>query len=358
MGFSDRPLDNPINWSFRIGRLFEIDLRLHVSFIIFAIIMIAMEIPKADSGVKIPLLTILKYSLGSYAILFLIVLIHEFGHCFGARYVGGEANEILIWPLGGLAYASPPNTPKAHMITTIAGPMVNVIICAICSFVLVFWVGSFGAVPWNPIHPMTPVDTTLYLSEGQYWVIRVYGISYMLLLFNMLPIFPFDGGRVLQAYLWPKKGYTESMMIATFTGMVGAVAVGLFGLFIEDSWLLLMIAVFGYMTCWQTRKMIRETGGANGPGEGEFGYDFSRGYGAFEEDEPRPRKPGFFARRKLKRVADKAKREQQKKEKRQQEVERILGKVSKSGLKSLTTHERQILEEETNRQRSMAGRDD
>ncbi|MCH7765652.1 MAG: M50 family metallopeptidase [Acidobacteria bacterium] len=56
------------------------------------------------------------------AILFVVVLVHEFGHCFGARYTGGEADEILIWPLGGLAYASPPHNAKAHMITTVAGP--------------------------------------------------------------------------------------------------------------------------------------------------------------------------------------------------------------------------------------------
>jgi len=239
MSYSDRPLDNPINWSFKVGRLFEIDLRVHITFVIFAIVMIAMEIPKPETGIKLPFMTILTYALGTYAILFFIVLLHEFGHCFGARYVGGEADEILLWPLGGLAYANPPHTPRAHMITTIAGPMVNVIICALCSFIIVLWTGRLGAVPWNPIHPMMPMDTTFYPSDTQMWLLRVYGISYLLLLFNMLPIYPFDGGRVLQAYLWPKKGYHASMMLATGTGMVGAIVVGIFGIFLQESWLLL-----------------------------------------------------------------------------------------------------------------------
>lgn len=353
MSYSDRPLDNPINWSFKVGRLFEIDLRVHITFVIFAIVMIAMEIPESETGIKQPLMTVLSYALGTYVILFFIVLLHEFGHCFGARSVGGEANEILLWPLGGLAYANPPHTPRAHMITTIAGPMVNVIICALCSFIIVLWTGRLGAVPWNPIHPTLPVDTTFIPSEAQMWLLRVYGISYLLLLFNMLPIFPFDGGRVLQAYLWPKKGYRDSMMIATGTGMVGAVVVGIFGIFLQESWLLLMIAVFGYMTCWQTRRMVRESGGME---ENEFGYDFSRGYDAFETGESAERKPGFYARWKLKRAAEKDRRVQQLKEKLQQEVERILRKVSQSGMSSLNTQERRILEEETARQRSMAGK--
>ena len=353
MSFSNRSLDNPINWSFRVGRLFDIDIRVHITFVIFAIVMIAMEIPKPENGIKLPLSTVLIYALGTYAILFLIVLLHEFGHCFGARYVGGEADEILLWPLGGLAYANPPHTPRAHMVTTVAGPMVNVIICALCSFILVFWTGRLGAVPWNPIHPMQPVDTTFYPGEAQIWLLRVYGISYLLLLFNLLPIFPFDGGRILQAYLWPKKGYRESMMMATVTGMIGAILVGLFGLFLQESWLLLMIAVFGYLTCWQTRRMIRETGGLM---ENEFGYDFSRGYGAFETGEHVERKPGFFTRRRRNRAAEKAKREQQRKEKLQQEIERILRKVSQTGLASLTTRERRILEEETLRRRAMTGK--
>ncbi len=86
MGFSDRPLDNPINWSFRVGRLFGIDIRLHIAFVICAIVLVVMEMPKGAGATSVPLTTVLIRAVGTYAILFVVVLLHEFGHCFGARY--------------------------------------------------------------------------------------------------------------------------------------------------------------------------------------------------------------------------------------------------------------------------------
>lgn len=352
MGYSDKPLDNPINWSFKVGRLFGIDIRVHIAFVICAFVLIAMEMPKGEDASTVPLATSLLHALGGYAILFIIVLLHEFGHCFGARYTGGEAHEILIWPLGGLAYTQPPHTPRAHMITTVAGPMVNVVICGICSAVIVMWTGRLGAVPWNPLHPMWPATASIIPTESQLWLMRVFGISYLLLLFNLLPIFPFDGGRVLQAFLWPRKGYARSMEIATSTGMIGAVIVGVFALFIEASWLLMMIAVFGYLTCWQTRRVLREQG-TYGLSEAGMGYGSG---GEFDVDEV-DREPGFFEKRRLKREAAKAERERQQREQRDQVIEQILRKVSDHGMHSLTPQERATLEKETKRQQSLSSGD-
>lgn len=351
MGFSDRPLDNPINWSFRIGRLFDIDIRLHVAFVICAVVMIWMELPERGSDEQVVLGRVLVDAVFTYALLFLIVLLHEFGHCFGARYTGGEADEILMWPLGGLAYANPPHTASAHMVTTVAGPLVNVLICALCSVTLALWMGSLGAVPWNPLHPFIPVNQSLWFSAStaQLWVMRLYGLSYFLLLINLLPIFPFDGGRIVQAWLWPRKGYHTSMEIATATGMIGAILIAVVGIFLEESWLVLMIAVFGYFTCWQTRRMLKEGGEFAG---GEFGYDFSQGYTSLDHTSTSERRPGFFERRRAKRAAAKAERERERREEHERDVERILRKISESGIKSLSARERRVLEQETERQRA------
>ena len=351
MARTDKPLDNPINWSFRVGRLFDINIRIHIAFVICAVVLIWMEMPKSDSGLDRPFGSVLVDAVGIYALLFFIVLVHEFGHCFGARYVGGDADEILLWPLGGLAFANPPHNAAAHMITTIAGPLVNVLFCMICTLVLVLWTGKLGAVPWNPLHPTWPADVSIHPTTAQLWVMRFFGVSYFILLINLLPIFPFDGGRIVQAWLWPKKGYRTSMAIATATGMIGAIVVGLFGLFTEQSWLLLMIAVFGYLTCWQNRRMLREQGDI---GAGEFGYDFSRGYAAFEPQESKERKPGFFERRRARKAAEKARREQKRREEHQKAVESILRKISQSGIESLTARERDILAEETQRRRALS----
>jgi Zn-dependent protease len=350
MSYRDKPWDNPINWSFHIGRLFGIDLRVHITFVICAIVLVAMQMPDAKSVVRDPFLYLLFSALGMYAVLFLIVLLHEFGHCFGARYCGGEADEILIWPLGGLATTNPPHDAAAHMITTVAGPIVNIVICAVCSVALVVWTGRLGAIPWNPLHPTMPFDVTYLPTLGQAWLMIVFGISYLLLLFNLLPIFPFDGGRMVQAWLWPRVGYGRSMLIATTTGMIGAIVLALFALFIEESWLLLVIAFFGYVTCWQQRHLAKEQAEFS---SGEFGYDFSRGYSSFEHDEPRPRKSGPLKRWRARRAAAREERERQRRHEHQKAVEAILKKISESGLASLTPRERRILEEETKRQQSI-----
>ena len=138
------------------------------------------------------------------------------------------------------------------------------------------------------------------------------------------------------------------MLIATSTGMVGAIVVGLFGLFAEQSWLLLMIAIFGYLTCYQTRRMLREHGDT---GVGEFGYDSSGGYTSLDDGEPKPRRPGFFERRRLRKQAASVEQERQRIARRQKEVERLLRKISETGMASLTPRERRVLEEETERQR-------
>lgn len=352
MNPTEKPLDNPINWSFPAGRLFGISIRVHITFVICGVVLVWMQMPEDASSPAMG--KILGDALGIYAMLFVIVLAHEFGHCFGARHVGGEADEILIWPLGGLAYANPPHNANAHMVTTVAGPLVNVLICMVCTAILVAWTGNLWAVPWNPLHPMLPVDLSVLAtaSMAQIWLMRFFGLSYFLLLINLLPVFPFDGGRMVQAWLWPRKGYAASMMIATSTGMIGAVVIGLFGLFTDQSWLLLMIAVFGYLTCLQQRRVLREQ---EALGAGEFGYDFSRGYTSLKGDDFQEEKePGFFERRRANKAIARAKAKRQRQETREREIETILAKISQFGMDALTPQERSILEDETQRQRSQS----
>ena len=132
--------------------------------------------------------------------------------------------------------------------------------------------------------------------------------------------------------------------------MVGAIMIGLFGLFTDQSWLLMMIAVFGYVTCWQTRRSIREHADYE---LGDWGYDFSGGYTSLQRSERRERRPGFFERRRARRAAARSEDERRRREDHQQAVEAVLRKVSTSGLSSLTPKERRILEEETRRQRDL-----
>ncbi|MCH7814444.1 MAG: hypothetical protein IID40_10540 [Planctomycetes bacterium] len=336
-------LDNPISWSFGVGRLFGIRIRMHLFFVFGAILVLMRAFHQAQQGV--PWVWV-GQGVGTLAILFLIVLLHEFGHCFGARFVGGQADEILMWPLGGLASVAPPHTARANLITAAAGPAVNVVICVVVGAILVVTTGSGWSVPWNPFAFAAPA--VLPEAQWQWWLVIVFAVSYLLLLFNLAPVFPLDGGRVLQCLLWPSMGFQQSTKFATGIGMVGAIGFAAAGL-ISGQMLLLGIAIFGYLTCWQQRQMLKMGGFAD---EGEFGYDFSQGYTSLERSEPSLRRPGYFARRRAARAVRRELREQRRLEAQRREVDRILTKISEHGADSLTPPERRILERETERQRS------
>src|SRR5947208_2220924 len=107
---------DPMTWSFPLGRMFGINIRVHV---MLPLVMLAL-ILRATGKDNVPLIDAATLM----ALMFVSILLHEFGHCFAARAVDGDANDILLWPLGGLAYCDLPHTPKAHLICTLGGPAV------------------------------------------------------------------------------------------------------------------------------------------------------------------------------------------------------------------------------------------
>lgn len=344
----DRPMDNPINWSLSVGRLFDVRVRVHLFFLFGAVYVLSQDLKHAEAA-RQPLSEALAWGMGTSAALFLMVLLHEFGHCFGARRVGGSADEILLWPLGGLASVSPPHDPRSHFITAAAGPFVNLVLFALLGGAIALWLGTPAAIPWNPLHPFTPLRLEAFPTTAQRWLLVVFGLNYTLFLFNvLLPMFPFDGGRLIQALLWARTGYGRSMEIATGMGMVGAIVLaGLSFFLVDQSVLLIGIAAFGYLTCYQQRRQLKEDFAA-----GDFDYDSARGYAPLEEP-GRPRRAGWWARRKAHRLAERARRERDELQRREQEFDRILAKISVSGMASLTSQERRLLEEETQRRRSV-----
>src|SRR5207244_2083241 len=89
--------------------------------------------------------------------LFVAILLHELGHCFAARWMEGEANEVLLWPLGGLARVDVPHTPRANFITAAAGPAVNLGLCVLCTLALAFLFADKHYSPaWNPLAWLRP----------------------------------------------------------------------------------------------------------------------------------------------------------------------------------------------------------
>jgi stage IV sporulation protein FB len=188
----------------KVFRVAGIDVYLHAVFIIVAFF---EALRGFSEGTPAWTLT----WLGS---LWVSVLLHEFGHCWGARKVGGDAREILLWPLGGLAMVDAPMTPRAQFVTTACGPLVNLVLAG-----LGILVGHFGQ--------GTPV---WYLVRGWGtsfdWVdfaIPIFvNTNVALFAFNMLPAFPMDMGRIFQVALWTRMGYQRSMRIACYVSFVCA----------------------------------------------------------------------------------------------------------------------------------------
>jgi Zn-dependent protease len=337
-----------VSWSIPIGRLFGISVRVHWLFPLVAIGLIARTAtqPGYVSGTWIDATQLCL-------LMFVSVLFHEFGHCFAARSLEGDAHEILMWPLGGLAFVEVPHTPRANFLTAAAGPAVNLLLCLICA-PLFFWLTGWEfRPPWNPFwypwrtDPNGQIELFTWAgvahSETHPAVIalaRFMWINWVGFLFNVLVLgFPLDGGRMFQCALWPRYGFRQATIYAIVSGFIFALIFGVISFAINEVWWL-FLALFIYVTC-QQQWIILETGGE----DSLMGYDFSQGYTSLEREAapPRRRRPNFFQRWQQRRAARKLQQESEQREAEERRMDELLEKVQREGLQSLTDEERRFL---------------
>ncbi len=345
MGWEDRPYYrdrssepmSPLQWlmtgSVPLFTAFGIRVRAHAALLVLAVLILLFGVGSGGMGPRVQFVTAL----------FGIVLLHEFGHCFAARWMGGQADEILMTPLGGLAMAYAPRRPWPQFVTVAGGPLVNVLICLICGAGLFAIIGYWplGPFQFGSVHERVVDSRLLNWAGFLFWI---YGISYALLIFNLLPVFPLDGGQLLQSILWPKLGYYKSMLITVNIGMVGGVLMMMIGLASLGYWfgglLLVAIGLTCLMNSLNTRRMLI----AEGPWA--FSDEDMGGYGA--PAITRNPQSDFRARR----AAKRREKLQRQAEIEQQRIDQILAKVSASGMASLNWMERRALRKATERQRS------
>lgn len=180
-----------------------------------------------------------SWNVAEYLALFLIVLLHEFGHALACRQVGGTANQIVLWPFGGVAYVNPPPRPGANLWSLAAGPLVNVALLPVIFAIDKLGQSAAQAVP----------DAPRFLHA-------VLWINVVLLVFNMLPIYPLDGGQILRSLLWFAFGRARSLWIATILGFIGIPLFLLFAWLEQSAWLGLL-AVFLLLNCWGGLQQAR-----------------------------------------------------------------------------------------------------
>jgi Zn-dependent protease len=312
--------DNPMSWALTVGRVAGIAVRVHVFFLVF----VAVQLLQPAFGTS--KLTFLDAVL-MVVTLFWIVLLHEFGHCVACRLTGGEADEILIWPLGGLAFCRPEHRSTAHLVTALGGPLVNVAILAVLAPML----GLLTGLWWGVAFP-NPFDLYMPPDVSDSWLLRglflANALNLVVLLFNMLlPMFPFDGGRVVQAVLWPPLGYARSMRVAVYCGYVGAIALGIVGMVLKEL-MVVMIAIFGFVTCAITQRQLEFT-------EQTLGFQVE----AYE-----PPRPSAWRKRREERRAARERQEFA-------AIDAILLKIRQRGMGSLTGSEKRRLRRATQRRR-------
>jgi Zn-dependent protease len=218
--------------SVRLFRFSGIDVFLHWSWFLVA----AYEISSRKGAYSSVTWNILEY-----LALFVIVLLHEFGHALACRQVGGTADHIVLWPLGGVAYVNPPQRPGPTLWSIAAGPLVNVAL-----FVALEGIGLAGkSAGW---WLAAPELHTLLRS--------VFEINLGLLIFNILPVYPLDGGQILRALLWFVIGRARSLMAATVIGLLGAAGL-IYLAFNNQSVWLGIISLYVLMNCWSGFQQAR-----------------------------------------------------------------------------------------------------
>lgn len=211
--------------SIRLFRFDGIEVFLHWSWFLVAAFEISNRTRHYSS---------LTWNVVEYLALFLIVLLHEFGHALACRQVGGTANRIVLWPLGGVAYVNPPPRPGATLWSIAAGPLVNVALLPIL-FVTGLLSRSLGLAEAMP---------NVYVLLRALWFINA-----GLLIFNMLPIYPLDGGQILRSLLWFGLGRARSLMVAASIGLAGVAGLIVLAFWMRSAWFAIL-AVFLLMNCW------------------------------------------------------------------------------------------------------------
>jgi Zn-dependent protease len=332
-------------WSLPFTRIAGITVRIHLLFLLYVLAEVGRT---SQFGTAVVLEVLLMFLM-----LFGIVLLHELGHCFAARSVGGSAEEILLWPLGGLAYVRHPHNPWASFITTAGGPAVNLVLYLFAGAIILL----FGL--WPPLSPLWSSffgdvnviggGTAPLKVQPWYvvWLIRFFWLNWLLFWFNVLCVgFPLDGGKLLQAALWPRLGYYHATKIACYCGFAVAIILALVGYWMgkdhyESVMLTLGLSFFIIISCYLELQQL-EMGGME---DDVFGYDFSQGYTSLERSaRAKERRPSFLKRWLAARAERRRQREEEERIAEDQRMDTLLAKMAEGGgIQALSSEEQRFM---------------
>ncbi len=225
-----------MGWSWRIGRIAGIDVYVHPTFLLLlAWVALSSYFAHGDWAEAL-------YGLAFILALFGIVVLHELGHALTARRYGIRTRDITLLPIGGVARLERiPEVPSQELAVAVAGPAVNVVMA------VGIYLGLALGRGLAPIHEV--------LRGGGGFLQQLFWVNVSLVVFNMVPAFPMDGGRVLRALLAMRLDYVQATQIAATIGQAIALVFGLLGLFFNP--FLIFIALFVWLAGSQEAGLVQ-----------------------------------------------------------------------------------------------------
>lgn len=222
-----------MSWSWHLGRLFGIDTRVHASFLL--VLLWAGLSSYGSGGTLVAALAGVVFMVAVFA----SVVAHELGHALTARQYGIHTRQILLLPIGGVAQLEQGRMrPRVELLVALAGPVV--------SFLLAGVLFTFTAVLGGDLSPNNFIANLAWTNLA-------------LAVFNMLPVFPMDGGRVLRAALSSRMGHLRATEIAATLGKIGAVLFFALGLY-TGRYMLMLMAGFLYLAARGEARVIPHPG--------------------------------------------------------------------------------------------------
>jgi Zn-dependent protease/CBS domain-containing protein len=237
-----------MTWSFRIAQIAGINIRVHITF--FLILALgAIQWGGQGGGLEGALFGVVLMLL-----LFTCVTLHELGHSIVANRLGVPVREIILLPLGGVAVMNKqPEKPIHEFLIAIAGPLVNVVI----ALLLAIPVGAqvrMALLDGRGLIPEAVNDPSL--NTLLFWL---FSANISLVVFNLIPAFPLDGGRILRSLLALAIGFPRATRVAITIGQLIAIGLGIFGV-LSGNLVLALIAVFIFFGAGQEATNVRVTG--------------------------------------------------------------------------------------------------
>lgn len=286
----------------------------------------------------------LGWSLGLLltGLLLVTILIHELGHVVAARLTGGSAGEILLTPIGGLASVQPGRGTWPHVLTAAAGPLVNLLVCL--TLLANHFVAESIRSLLNPLSlPVSLLKADDLLHNA---VLILFWINWVLLLINLLPVQPLDGGQIVQALLATRIHPELVGQNVVRFGVVASALLMIVGVFGDWS---IVVALGAILLIYNLVRLIDEQAGED-LDDAFLGYDFSEGYTSLERSAPsstppqqRETQPGLLQRWREQRRLKREQEERRQQAEAERQLDALLAKVHEHGMASLTSGEQRLL---------------